>query len=95
MGWQNMPRPKTQMAKAKRKISAMIPNISINFRLYCCPTTTQEKLKLSSSATPLNIRSSSVACIYFTEPYLPENTQKTEIFIHISIPKSSNRSQLR
>ena len=53
-----MQRLKTQIAKAKRKkeakrkMSAMIPNISKRkLRLYCCPTITQEKPKLLSSAT--------------------------------------------
>ena len=70
MGWQKLKwqRVKTQMA-TKRRMSGMIPNISkwkwltrIKLRLYCCPTTTQEKPKLLSSTAAWNIRNSSVAC---------------------------------
>ena len=61
-------------------------------RLYCCPTTTQEKPKFLSSTIS---RYQKLMCSFqhgsLTEPVLPEDIQKTEVLIQIYIPGNNNR----
>ena len=69
-------------------------------KLHCCPTTTQEKTNLLSSETATYQKL--ICCLHdpcskvpLTETFLPEDIQKTWVFIQISISKNSKKGWMR